>query len=272
MIKIGCIQPEIHNLKSECYDEIDALFDSFMSENEDCDVICLPERWAPLTKDITGVIQEERGEDYQFICNLAKKYKTSIISGAIWEKRSNQIKPKITSYFISNDGKEIGRQDKLHLYAYEREYFEPGNEVIIFSNVKITFAILICFDMAFFETPRIAVENGAQILFSPTQIREEGLANWEIYLKARALENRVPVAACNTLGRFFKRKFTGKSKIISFEEKHISPSKLNVLEAPENFHGYICAQIDLSFPDKIRKLRFDEILKKEKIKVNTVTF
>ena len=126
--------------------------------------------------------------------------------------------------------------------------------------------------MAFFETPRIAVENGARILFSPTQIREEGLSNWEIYLKARALENRVPVVACNTLGRFFKRMFTGKSKIISFEEKYISPSKLNVLEAPENSPGYICTQIDLSFSDKIRKLRFDEVLKKEMIKVSTVTF
>jgi predicted amidohydrolase len=272
MIKIGCLQPEIYDVKSECYEEIEALFESFMSENESCDVICLPERWVPLTKDIAEVIQQERGEDYQFICNLAKKYKTSIISGAIWEKRLDQIKPKITSYFIGNDGKEIGRQDKLHLYAYEREYFEPGNEIIIFSNASVSFAILICFDMAFVETPRIAVENGAQILFSPTQIREEGMANWEIYLKARALENRVPVAACNTLGRFFKRKFTGKSKIISFEEKYISPSKLNVLEAPENYHGYICAQIDLSFSDKIRKLRFDEILEKRKIDVSIIPF
>ena len=272
MIKIGCLQPEIHNLKSECYEEIETLFDSFISENETCDIVCLPERWVPLTKNIAEVTQQERGEDYQFICNLAKKYNTSIISGAIWETRSDQIKPKITSYFIGNDGREIGRQDKLHLYAYEREYFEPGNEVKIFSNEKVSFAILICFDMAFFETPRIAVENGAQILFSPTQIREEGMANWEIYLKARALENRVPVAACNTLGQFFKRKFTGKSKIISFEEKHISPSKLNVLEASENSPGYIYAQIDLSFSDKIRKLRFDEILKKEMIKVSTVTF
>ena len=272
MIKIGCLQPEIYKLKSKCYEEIEVLLNSFMREYENCDIICLPERWVPLTKNITEVIQQERGEDYHFICSLAKKHNISIISGAIWEKRTDQIKPKITSYLIGNDGKEIGRQDKLHLYAYEREYFEPGNEVKIFSNEKVSFAILICFDMAFFETPRIAVENGAQILFSPTQIREEGLANWEIYLKARALENRVPVAACNTLGQFFKRKFIGKSKIISFEEKYISPSKLNVLEAPENSPGYICTQIDLDFSDKLRKLRFDEILKKEKIKVSIVNF
>ena len=38
MIKIGCLQPEIHDLKSECYEEIEALFDSFMNENENCDI------------------------------------------------------------------------------------------------------------------------------------------------------------------------------------------------------------------------------------------
>jgi omega-amidase len=272
MIKIGCVQPEIHNTKSECYEEIEVLFDSFISENENCRIVCLPERWVPLTKDITTVIQQERGEDFQFICKLAKKYNISIISGAIWERRFGQTNPKITSYFIGNNGKEIGRQDKIHLYAYEREYFEPGNEVKIFSNSSVSFAILICFDMAFFETPRIAVENGAQILFSPTQIREEGMNNWEIYLKARALENRVPVVGCNTLGHFFKRKFTGKSKIISFEDKHISPSKLRVIEGPENSNGYICDQIDLDVSDKIRKLRFNEIISKQKIKVNTLSF
>ena len=272
MIKIGCLQPKIHEVKSKCYEEVEALIKLLIRDTDDCELVCLPERWVPISKDFTEVIQNERGEDYQFICELAKKYGITIISGAIWEKRSNQERPKITSYLIDNNGEELGRQDKIHLYAYEREYFEPGNELIIFSNKSISFAILICFDMAFFETPRIAVENGAQILFSPTQIREEGMDNWEIYLKARALENRVPIAACNTLGSFFKRKFVGKSKIITFEDKHISPSKLRVLEAPENSNGYITAEVDLNFSDKIRKLRFNEIVKKEKIQVKKISF
>lgn len=272
MIKIGCLQPEVHKLKSKCYDEIESLLEALMTEFEDCDLICLPERWVPISKDITEAIQKERGEDYQFIRKLAKKYNTNIISGAIWEKRPEQKKPKITSYLIDNNGKEIGRQDKIHLYAYEREYFEPGNEISIFSNELVSFAVLICFDMAFFETPRAAVEMGAQILFSPTQIRKEGMINWDIYLKARALENRVPVVASNTFGSFFRRKFTGKSKIITFDEKYISPSKLRVLEAPENSKGYIYAKVDLDFSDKIRKLRFREVIQKERIGTNKIAF
>jgi len=272
MIKIGCLQPKVHEVRSKCYEEIEDLFKILMMNDGDCDIVCLPERWVPISKDFTEIIQQERGENYQFIQELAKKFRVKIISGAIWEKRSNQNKPKITSYLFNNDGEELGRQDKIHLYAYEREYFEPGEELIIFSDKSISFAILICFDMAFFETPRIAVENGAQILFSPTQIREEGMDNWEIYLKARALENRVPIAACNTFGSFFKRKFIGKSKIITFENKYVSPSKLRVLEAPESSNGYIAAEVDLNFSNKIRELRFSEIVKKEKIQVKKISY
>ena len=79
--------------------------------------------------------------------------------------------------------------------------------------------------------------------------------NWETYLKARALENRVPVVACNTFGRHLKRKFIGNSKIISFYKGKISPSKLKIIEGPKNSSGVIFDDIDLSFPKKIRKIR-----------------
>ena len=126
--------------------------------------------------------------------------------------------------------------------------------------------------MAFFETPRLAAENGADILFSPTQIRAEGMENWESYLKARALENRIPVAACNTYGRLLKRKFPGHSKIISFVKDFISPSKLRIVEGPNESSGYIYDNLDLEFPKKLRKLRFKEVIEKSEINVRKVSF
>ena len=124
--------------------------------------------------------------------------------------------------------------------------------------------------MAFFETPRLAVENGADILFSPTQIREDGMENWDVYLKARALENRVPIAACNTYGEYMKRRFLGNSKIISFYEGKISPSKLKIIEGPIDSSGFVFDVIDLSFPSKLRKIRLKEQIDKNQIKVKTI--
>ncbi|MFX1573073.1 MAG: carbon-nitrogen hydrolase family protein [Promethearchaeota archaeon] len=272
-MKVACLQPRIFENRPKCYFEIEHILNNLLAKCNKCDIVCLPERWTPLFKDISKNLQKERGNDYNFIKNLAKNYNINIISGAIWERRSNIRKPLITCYFFNEKGEEMGRQDKLHLYSYEREQFESGTELKIFKfNNSDYFAILICFDMAFFETPRLAVENGANILFSPTQIRDDGMYNWDIYLKARALENRVPIAACNSVGHYFKRNFLGNSKIISFAKRNISPSKLKIVEGPIDSSGYIFDDIDLTFPKKLRNIRLKEKIDKNKINVKIINY
>ncbi|MFX0080179.1 MAG: carbon-nitrogen hydrolase family protein [Candidatus Hodarchaeota archaeon] len=269
-MRVACIQPQIFQERNKCYLEIEILLKRLLEKSHKYDIVCLPERWVPYFKNPVKNIQKERGNDYNFIKNLAKEYNIKILSGGIWEKRNNLKNPTITCYFFDENGDEIGRQEKIHLYAYEQEQFEPGNTLKIFTINQYNFAILICFDMAFFETPRLAVENGANILFSPTQIREDGMSNWEIYLKARALENRVPVVACNSFGSYLKRKFIGNSKIISFHKGSISPSKLKIVEGPINSSGVISDDIDLSFPNKMRKIRLGEKVDKNKINVKII--
>jgi omega-amidase len=272
MIKIACIQPEVLNSINNCYCEIERLLKQLLEEEKTCDLISLPERCFPLKKDKISNFQKERGEIYTFLKSLSIDYNIALISGAIWEKRKDSKKPKITCYYFNESGDEIGRQDKIHLYSYERELFEPGTEINLFPVKNYYFAILICFDMAFFETPRMATNNGANMLISPTQIRLEGMENWNIYLKARALENRIPIIGCNTFGEIFKRKFIGESKIISFIKDFISPSKLKITEGPSNSNGFISDEIDLDFPNKLRKIRFNEIVKQEQIIVRKVNF
>jgi len=244
-MRVACIQPQVFKDRNKCYHQIEALLKELLEENQKCDIVCLPERWVPYYRDPNKNIQKERGNDYFFVKNLAKEYNIKILSGAIWEKRNILKKPIITCYFF----------DELKIFALNKLY---------------DFAILICFDMAFFETPRLAIENGADVLFSPTQIREDGMNNWEIYLKARALENRVPVIACNTFGSYLQRKFIGHSKIISFHKGNISPSKLRIVEGPKNSSGFIFDEIDLSFPKKIRKIRLGEKVDKNKINVKII--
>ena len=267
-MQVACIQPKINQDRIECYKTVDKILNDLIKKENNCELVCLPERWVPFHKNINQNFQTERGKDYLFVQNLAKKYKIKILSGAIWEKRADFEKPFITCYYFNEKGEEIGRQDKIHLYTYEKEHFEHGKEIKIFTVNKFNcFSILICFDMAFWETPRIAVENGADILFSPTQIREDGMYNWNIYLQARALENRVPIVACNTFGNYFKRKFSGHSKIISFYEGNISPSKLKIVEGPKNTSGFIFDKVDLNFPKKLREIRLNEKIDKKNIKV-----
>lgn len=270
-MRVACIQPQIFLDRKKCYSQIKILLNQLLEKYQNCEIVCLPERWVPYFRDSVKNLQEERGNDYSFIKNLAKEFTIKILSGAIWEKRKESNKPVITCYVFDENGEEIGRQEKIHLYSYEREQFNPGKELKIFKLNKLgNIAVLICFDMAFFETPRLAVENGADFLFSPTQIRDDGMDNWEIYLKARALENRVPIAACNSFGRYLNRKFLGNSKLISFHRGSVSPSKLKIMEAPIDSSGFIYDDIDLSFPKKMRKIRLGERIDKNKIGIKII--
>ncbi|MCP4763852.1 MAG: carbon-nitrogen hydrolase family protein [archaeon] len=271
-LKISLIQCQIHTDTQKMNKNVSRLI-QLSSENEP-DLIILPERWRPLpdifNEDINKFIQKERGEDYQLIKNLSKKYSVSIISGGIWENRSNgnknDEKPYITSYYF-NEGEEVGRQDKLHLYSFEPKVFQPGKVLNIFTHPEnnTKFCVLICFDIAFYETPRLSVENGAELLISPTLINDNGLYNWKIYLQARALENRVPVAACNPIGDFFGRHFSGKCKIITFKTGHESPSTLKIKELEANREDILTERINFRFPNKIRKKRL-----KEKIDIENI--
>lgn len=273
-INLALLQCEITAKREKMNARIEKLVRDAVKDEPD--ILILPERWRPIPdlKSIRAAINEERGRDYAFIQNLAEEYSTAFISGAIWESRNIDGKksPYITSYFFNETGKEIGRQDKIHLYAHEPLLFKPGLELNIFLHKKtnVKFTILICFDVAFYETPRVAVENGSELLISPTLIRQEGLNNWKIYLAARALENRVPVVACNPVGNFFNRHFPGKSKIIQFEDGHESPSKLDIIEAPVDRRSVLMNKIDISFPNKIRKKRIEEQVDMSKIKVHKV--
>lgn len=269
-MKVACLQPKISPDRKECYSQVESLIRDLVNMNEKCDIACLPERWTPYSNQITQNFQRERGDDYSFVKGLAEKYHLNLLSGGIWETRESSRKPHVTCYFFNENGEEIGRQDKIHLYSYERGIFKPSTELKLFKFKNSYFAILICFDVAFYETPRLAAENGADLIFSPTQIREDGMHNWKVYLQARALENRMPVVACNTYGKINERSFTGKSKIISFLKGPHTPSKLRIVEAPENASSFIFDDINLEFPKELRKIRMNEKVEKTKINISKI--
>ena len=127
----------------------------------------LPERWLPfsLSTEISKYVLESGSEPIQFLQQCAEKYEVMIIGGGIWEFVDNC--PKILSYVIDTHGEVVGRQEKIHLYAYEKAFFTPGDSVCIFHSGELSFAVLICFDITFFETPNLAVQWGLIYYFPP---------------------------------------------------------------------------------------------------------
>jgi len=267
-LKVSCLQPRIQETTQDCYKTVEGLV--FQAKREEADIAILPERWLPFTisSEISKFVFEPSGEPVQFLQECAAKYGIDIIGGGIWEYVDNV--PKIVCYVINSAGQILGRQEKIHLYAYEKAFFSPGNSVSIFHYGNFSFAVLICFDMTFYETPSLAVQEGADILFSPTLIRKEGLFNWKIYLRARALENRVPVVACNSLGEFSGSQYLGYSQIIQFQPGHTTPSKLQIQTIPRGLETILTGDINYKFPRRLRRERLAERIDSGNLKINYV--
>jgi predicted amidohydrolase len=130
---------------------------------------------------------------------------------------------------------------------------------------------LICFDLNISSTlARIAMDNGCEILFSPTLIRDTGLENWKVYLQARALEMRAPIVSCNSIFDYKDRKFLGQSKIIQFQRGAASPVKI-ILDEASQTPCILTREVDLDFPNNIRRDRLDEVIDKKDISVNKIS-
>ncbi len=253
---VSCIQSHLQPTLVKCFERVEMLL--MQAKQQESRIAILPEQWLPFmfSHDMSKYVFEEDAEPVHFLQRCAEKYGICIVGGGMWQYLNN--KPKIVSYIINPDGSIAGRQEKLHLYAMERHFFTPGHELCLFNLGEVTFAVLICFDITFYETPSLAVHEGADLLISPTLIRKEGMENWSIYLRARALENRVPVIACNTVGEVMGSQYMGCSKMIQFYPGHTLPSKLKISSAPENIEALLTDRIDYKFPRNMRKERLSE--------------
>ncbi len=269
-INISLVQPLVSYDNDENFRHVEKLIEEACQKSPD--IICLPERWFYLdfvNLNPDQIFQSERGKQYQLVKQWAKEYNVPIISGGIWEKHEGYNRPFVSAYYFDSQGKEMFLQNKIHLYGMEKVILESGKELQVFRDEKldITFSLLICFDLTISSAlTNLAANNGAEIIFTPTLIRETGMINYKTYLQARALENRIPIASCNSIFKQMDRNFIGQSKIIHFQKGSSSPVKLLTEEASDK-PCFFSKNVNLSFPNKIRKKRNSEKVQVEGLRV-----
>lgn len=164
-------------------------------------IACLPEHWIPGESP-------DLNDSLPMLIDEAKRNCIWLIAGAdfagIGKDRT------VDSVVISPEGKEVGRQRKIHLFGREKKYAKAGDGYAIFEAEGVKFGIAICHDLVYPEVARIFALKGAEVIFSPARIVKEGIRPWHLYVQARALENRLPVISPNCTGL---ERFTGGSII-----------------------------------------------------------
>ncbi|MHA1730631.1 MAG: nitrilase-related carbon-nitrogen hydrolase [Promethearchaeota archaeon] len=79
------------------------------------------------------------------------------------------------------------------------------------SGAGLTIGVLLCYDLRFPELARLLVRQGAHLLVVLAEFPEPKLETWRVLVRARSIENQVPVIAVNRVGPGNKFEFFGHS-------------------------------------------------------------
>lgn len=159
-----------------------------------------------------GPIAREAEAQLERIREAARAAGAGVVVGAALPTAGGGVSN--SALCISAAGELVGRYDKTQLFGAEREVFEPGNEVVLAQMGAIRVAPLICFDLEFPSPARIAARAGADLLVVISANMRPYHRDHRVFCEARALENRLPLAYVNRVGRESGFIFVGGSRLV----------------------------------------------------------
>lgn len=191
-------------------------------------IVCLQELYRTLyfpkedRFSATNLAETIPGESTKAFSILAKELQIVIIV-PLYEKDETGYYNSVA--VIDVDGSLLPTYRKTHIpydpLFYEKSYFSPGSEILVYDTRYAKFAVMICYDQWFPEAARVATLRGAEIIFYPTAIGwingeedpEEGDWHdaWETIQRSHAIANSVYVASANRVGREGDLVFWGSS-------------------------------------------------------------
>ncbi|MFS0646999.1 GNAT family N-acetyltransferase [Siminovitchia sp. 179-K 8D1 HS] len=158
-------------------------------------------------------------EYIKLFSDLAIKYSINIIAGSHYMEENNDLYN--VAFLFKRDG-TVEKQYKLHIPSQEEKWFgiQPGNELKVFDTECGKIAIVVGYDIQFPETARLAVDKGAQIIFTPFSAENEhDFLRLHYCARARAVENQAFVVTSGSFGHLTHVTQTdsryGKSEIFS---------------------------------------------------------
>ncbi|MBR2563288.1 MAG: carbon-nitrogen family hydrolase [Paenibacillus sp.] len=217
-MRVALIQGDIKLGDPEAnHEHMKHLLERAVELHPDLKLAVLPELWNTgyALPQIHELADPEGQRSREWLSAFAQKHQISIVGGSIAEKREGQIYN--TMYAYNEEGIELSRYDKLHLFRLmdEEKYFEPGAEPEMFEiGNGLTAGASICYDIRFPELARTLALNGARALIVPAEWPNPRLHHWRTLLTARAIENQMYVIACNRVGKEGDTEFFGHSMII----------------------------------------------------------
>ena len=182
------------------------------------------------------------------LSRFAREHAVAIIGGSVATERDGKFYN--TTYVYNKSGDLINIYSKVHLFGLmaEDQYMSAGAAESVFELDGVIAASVICYDIRFPEWARTQMAQGAKVLFVVARCGPEPrVQQWEILLKARAVENQAFVVAVNRVGAG-----PDPDDVFSGHSMVIDPLGNVVLQAKEHEEGIFTADINLEEVDKVR--------------------
>jgi predicted amidohydrolase/ribosomal protein S18 acetylase RimI-like enzyme len=208
-VRVCVVQWQMRILKSfEAFAEQCEYFLDATSEYK-CDFILFPEIFTTQLLSLISAdtpssairqLAEYTPRYLEMFTRLAVKYNVNIIGGSHFTLEEDSLFN--VAYLFRRDG-TLAKQYKLHITPSERHWWgvKGGDRVEVFDTDRGKIAIQICYDIEFPELTRIAVQQGAQILFVPFCTDERyAYLRVRYCAQARCVENHVYVAIAGSVG------------------------------------------------------------------------
>lgn len=187
------------------------------------DLVVLPEAamrdFGSADDDLGADAETLDGPFVQLLSRHAKRLGATVIGGMFEATDAQSIKslPFNTLVVLGPDGALRATYRKIHLYdsfGYrESDRLLPGAISPVVVDVEGTLVgLMTCYDLRFPELTRLLVDAGAQVLVVPAAWVQGDikLDHWTTLLRARAIENTIPVLATGQCGA----RYVGHSLVI----------------------------------------------------------
>jgi predicted amidohydrolase len=179
---------------------------------------------APLAQPIPGPVSRE-------IARMARAHRIALAVG-LPERSALKTDCFNTLLLIDADGHERLRYRKVHLWDSERAWACGGDAFPVHQLGDLRLGANICYDVRFPEGARSLALAGAQLMLLPTAWLGP-VAEWELAVRSRAMDNGIFVAASAVQGNPFR----GSSLIVD-------PHGTIIARGEPDDDGWIMAAID----------------------------
>lgn len=177
-----------------------------MAASQGAKLAALPEYFCIMgMKDADKVAvreQDNSGPIQDFLSETARRLRIWLVGGTVPLVSSRPDKVRNSCLVYDDEGKQVARYDKIHLFGLElgneryaeEKTIEAGSGVVALESPFGRIGLSICYDLRFPELYRSM--GKVDIIFAPAAFTATtGKAHWETLIRARAIENLAYVVA-----------------------------------------------------------------------------